>query len=422
MNIRHFIALSFALLFFGCSPLSALAAGGCGQAAEVSTNIIPSSGLCADGSNPRVLSGGVAGPDWPAGIISGDWYWWCGDTMCHAPDPYKEYKSPFASTMMESYTGDPKSPDTATVWLQWFCSSGTPKKNQTIYNDYEVVSCEEDNQLGTKGGCGWCVMSKFDIKKKSINVEADCDWQCNDWGDCTNGIRHRTCSNPSNCKGNAPSTLEECDSQELSCGKSSGAYLEEEPNEGLCNNGNMLLIVGSNPWFWLCQDEKKEKTMLCSSKKEEELLVNGSCGDMNGKTIPSLPDSGLCISGTLSPIYGNGPWIWTCNGSNGGKSVVCFSRKETELVCDDIYSPVCGEDGKTYPNECYAKRSKVVVSHIGDCAQANECGSANGVDVAKAPTEGLCTGDSPTTAVIGNDSNWTWKCGEKTCYANNPNK
>ncbi|GEM_PF-1438637 len=123
--------------------------GVCGSAAETSTHIIPSQKLCSDGSNPKVYSGGVEGPKWPSGIISGDWYWWCGNTMCHASDPYKDYKGPFASTMMESYTGNPTMPDTASVWLQYFCSWGMPSKDQKIYENYDLVSCKQ-NGVGTE--------------------------------------------------------------------------------------------------------------------------------------------------------------------------------------------------------------------------------------------------------------------------------
>ena len=36
-------------------------------------------------------------------------------------------------------------------------------------------------------------------------------------------------------------------------------------------------------------------------------------------------------------------------------------------LCSDVYTPVCGEDGNTYPNECYAGRRSVNVACDGVC-------------------------------------------------------
>ena len=36
-------------------------------------------------------------------------------------------------------------------------------------------------------------------------------------------------------------------------------------------------------------------------------------------------------------------------------------------MCPMIYQPVCGVDGKTYPNQCHATRAGAKVSHAGAC-------------------------------------------------------
>jgi hypothetical protein len=57
---------------------------------------------------------------------------------------------------------------------------------------------------------------------------------------------------------------------------------------------------------------------------------------------------------------------------------VC-TKIERDVVCDAIYAPVCGCDGKTYASECVASRAGVSVDHAGECGTNSEtCGGLLG--------------------------------------------
>lgn len=63
---------------------------------------------------------------------------------------------------------------------------------------------------------------------------------------------------------------------------------------------------------------------------------------------------------------------------------VCQPRPE---ACDDLYSPVCGCDQTTYPNECTAQMAGWSVLHEGACEAASSCGGFGGL---QCPPEQFC--------------------------------
>jgi hypothetical protein len=123
------------------------------------------------------------------------------------------------------------------------------------------------------------------------------------------------------------------------------------------------------------------------------------CGSADGSTEQSptaesqeaLRARLLCAGPQHLPCFGG----QYCNAVSAGHCPgpsqfgMCAAKPQ---VCSDLFSPVCGCDGQTYPNACHAAAVGVAVDHDGECAAPEKvaCGGFAGTPC---PGEGKCVDD-----------------------------
>jgi hypothetical protein len=86
------------------------------------------------------------------------------------------------------------------------------------------------------------------------------------------------------------------------------------------------------------------------------------------------------------------------------------------MICTDEYEPVCGCDGVTYANSCYAEKVSLASWSDGPCDGEFSCGAADGTIAAtQPPAASLCVAGSYTwidNVPVG--GTWDWECFDGT--------
>ncbi len=92
--------------------------------------------------------------------------------------------------------------------------------------------------------------------------------------------------------------------------------------------GKYTLMVGVFTSGW-SSDVYWNSSAATFTAKAAGAAVNGACGSSNGASFSAAPTNNLCTAGTASAITGNGPWKWSCAGSNGGTTASCSTAAAT---------------------------------------------------------------------------------------------
>ena len=207
-----------------------------------------------------------------------------------------------------------------------------------------------------------------------------------------NGPWNWTCSG---LNGGAPVTCSAAPKRDAVCGEASLLGQHEAPTNGLCSVGKPTVVSGNGPWLWNCEGSNGGSTVSCMTN----VSVNGGCGSANGVAVPEAPENDLCTSGKPSRVTGLGPWTWNCVGIDGGNTESCTAPRGEAAVAKHESKP------SAKSNAAASVKSSAKAAAV---AKNDLCGAASELAALEAPTTDLCK-EGEASSVSGSGP-WTWSC------------
>lgn len=261
----------------------------------------------------------------------------CGDGVCDVSEDSSSCPSdcPFAGFCGDGSCDSDEDPATCPVDCGSACGDGSCNFGE------DCSSCSTDCGVCTTCGDGVC----------EAGEDVDCPGDCET---CGNGV----CGGGED-KFNCASDCGFCGDDVCSGGETDTSCPDDCGGSTFCGDG--VCDVSEQDW---CSDDCKSGSgtcgnYVCDSGEDtfncpQDCGVGFNCGDgicdnLNGEDVYSCADDcpGWC-GDTL------------CEGEEGDW---CFQ----DCGCPDGGSPVCGFDGNTYPNDCFANEAGAGIQCDGEC-------------------------------------------------------